>query len=477
MVDYVFSDKTGTLTLNKMDFKYSIIGNSCYKYYKNLSLSQENEAEIKNENLDSSIIIEEKLMNSKTTKFTKNFFSFEFKNLSSSNEIRYKNYSISSPSAASATTETTTSLLKLETDAALAEEYWKAIALCHECIINEESQIAGASQDDIELVSTAISQGYALQQSDDSKIIKLQISGEAKVFEVLKMLEFTSLRKRSSIIINENGVYKMYIKGADSEIEKRLGAQSRMDFRDNCFKYINYFSNLGFRTLLIGMKVLSQEEALKFERNVKEAEKLPPKLREDFLEQYYDKFEKEFHLLGAAVQEDKLQENVPSTIRDLRIANVKIWMLTGDKIETAISIGKSCQLIPSEQDANLFVVLTKDSFKRQMKDFAKEYNLSQGPAGQSKNEFYLAISGEAISDILNDDEALHMFEFVSRYAASVVCARFSPKQKADVVHKMKKLHPSKIMLSIGDGGNDVSMLLAAHIGNFSFPFFLIYFFV
>ena len=59
-----------------------------------------------------------------------------------------------------------------------------------------------------------------------------------------------------------------------------------------------------------------------------------------------------------------------------------------------------------------------------------------------------------------------MFEFVSRYASSVVCARFSPKQKADVVEKMKKLHPSEIMLSIGDGGNDVSMLLAAHIGNF-----------
>jgi len=99
MVDYVFSDKTGTLTLNKMDFKYSVIGNSCYKYYKNLPSSSEiNEADLnqlENENLDSSIIIEEKLMKSKTTKFTKNFFT-EFKSLASSNEIRYQSYKIQS---------------------------------------------------------------------------------------------------------------------------------------------------------------------------------------------------------------------------------------------------------------------------------------------------------------------------------------------------------------------------------------------
>ena len=91
-------------------------------------------------------------------------------------------------------------------------------------------------------------------------------------------------------------------------------------------------------------------------------------------EEFYDKFEKDFDLLGAAVQEDKLQDHVPSTIRDLRLANIKVWMLTGDKIETAISIAKSCQLIPAENDSNLFMVLDKESFKNQMKNFAKEYN-------------------------------------------------------------------------------------------------------
>jgi len=459
MVDYVFSDKTGTLTLNKMDFKYSIIGTSCYKYYKNLEEKIkffQNDENNQLENIDNSILMEEKLMKSKTTRFGKNYFS-EFRNIASSQEKKYPNYKVES-------TANSKIFLNLDTDALLADEYWKAIYLCHECIINENNEIAGASQDDIELVSTAISQGYILLPSEDSKIIKLKINNEEKAFPVVKMIEFSSARKRASILINDNGVYKLFIKGADSEIEKRLSSKSRKDFKETAFKYINYFSNLGYRTLLLGMKVITEEEAMKFEKKIKEAEKLSPKSRDSFLSEYYNLFERDFHLLGAAVQEDKLQENVPNTIRDLRLANIKIWMLTGDKIETAISIGKSCQLIPSDNDSNLFIVLSKESFKSQMKNFAKDFNLN---SNESRNEFYLAISGEAISDILSDEESYKMFEFVSRYASSVVCARFSPKQKADVVEKMKKLHPSKIMLSIGDGGNDVSMLLAAHIGNLS----------
>ena len=130
-------------------------------------------------------------------------------------------------------------------------------------------------------------------------------------------------------------------------------------------------------------------------------------------------------------------------------------MLTGDKIETAISIGKSCQLIPPEKDCLLLVILNKESFKNEIQKLALSDN---------KIDFFIAINGDAITEILADKEALEAFTFISKTASSVVCARFSPKQKADVVRKMKELHPQKIMLSIGDGGNDVSMILEAHIG-------------
>ena len=155
--------------------------------------------------------------------------------------------------------------------------------MCHECIINENNEIAGASQDDIELVNTANSQGYKLLQSEDSKIIKLNIDGEEKSFPVIKMIEFSSSRKRASILIKDGDLYKMYTKGADSEIVKRLGIYSRGDFLDSCYKYVNYFSTLGYRTLFIAMKIITEEEVIKFQNKMKQIEKFPPKKEKLFM--------------------------------------------------------------------------------------------------------------------------------------------------------------------------------------------------
>lgn len=459
MVDYIFTDKTGTLTLNKMDFRYCIIGNSCYKYNKDENeIKTKDQQEEKNE-FDNSLLIEENFMKAKTIRFGKNYFN-EFKMLEDSQKISFPNYRISTKS------DNNVEII-LENKASLSEEFWKAIALCHECIINENNEITGASQDDIELVRTAMSQGYNLLQSEDSKIIKLEINQKIQNFQVIKMIEFSSSRKRASILVKDGDFYKLFIKGADSEIIKRLGAESMEDFKSSCSKYVDYFSSLGYRTLFVGMKLISKDEAETFEKRIKDSEKLSTKNKEKYLDDYYNKIEKDFHLLGAVVQEDKLQDQVPSTIRDLRLANIKTWMLSGDKIETAISISKSCHLLPVDNDQNLLIVLNKETFKQEMNKLLKKTSLnSMDQKLMKKNEFYLAISGDAITEIFSDNECKPLFEYVSKNASSVICARFSPKQKADIVKKMKEIHPNKIMLSIGDGGNDVSMILEAHIGTF-----------
>lgn len=65
------------------------------------------------------------------------------------------------------------------------------------------------------------------------------------------------------------------------------------------------------------------------------------------MEETYNKIEQNIYLLGCTIVEDKLQDDVPETIKDLREANIKIWMLTGDKMNTAYNIGLSCNLISS----------------------------------------------------------------------------------------------------------------------------------
>jgi magnesium-transporting ATPase (P-type) len=97
----------------------------------------------------------------------------------------------------------------------------------------------------------------------------------------------------------------------------------------------------------MGMRVIDAEEFAEFNRQVGEAEK-DVMNRDKQLAQIYDEFEKGLVLLGATAVEDRLQDNVPATIHDLQDAGIKIWMLTGDKLETAENIGYSCKLLTKD---------------------------------------------------------------------------------------------------------------------------------
>jgi magnesium-transporting ATPase (P-type) len=112
-------------------------------------------------------------------------------------------------------------------------------------------------------------------------------------------------------------------------------------------EFLNRASLKGLRTLLMAMRVIDESEYKEFTMHVAEAEK-DVMNREKNLAKIYDKFERGLVLLGATAVEDRLQDNVPETIRDLQEAGIKIWMLTGDKLETAENIGFSCQLLQND---------------------------------------------------------------------------------------------------------------------------------
>ena len=249
----------------------------------------------------------------------------------------------------------------------------------------------------------------------------------------------------------------MFIKGADSEIIKRLNKlNGNINHLEVATHFVNYFSLRGYRTLLIGVKILEENTYKKFVFDLNEAGK-DLKTKESKTEMIYDQLEQDVYLLGSTIVEDKLQEQVPETIRDLRLAKIKIWMLTGDKFNTAKNIGLSCNLITN--DMKLLTIKGEDgeTLENFKNDFSKEIM-------NDNKKFGVIVDTIALSIILASEQYSKDFLFIAKEAESVICCRVSPLQKAEVVRAMKDFCPESVTLSIGDGGNDVSMILEAHIG-------------
>ena len=255
--------------------------------------------------------------------------------------------------------------------------------------------------------------------------------------------------------------------------------------------FVNLFSAQGYRTLFIAMRLLTEEEYEDFIYDLNKAQS-EIKNKKKKLEEVYSSIEKNLTLLGSTIVEDKLQENVPAVIKELREADIKIWMLTGDKLSTAYNIGLSCNLInkniktffiegvEKKVDDKLNVINLKEQ-EQAIINFVKEYKHFIGSFGngfmfqlnkniQKDNEnlesskFGILIDEKALLTITENSEIEKMFLDVAKDAIAVICCSVSPLQKSQVVKFMKNYDKKKITLAIGDGGNDVSMIMEAHIG-------------
>ena len=220
------------------------------------------------------------------------------------------------------------------------DEFWKAIALTNECMVSEvdgELKYSGTSPDDNELVKTANRQGYKLFNTSINK--KMVLIGEEEVsFEILHVLGFSSERKRMSIIVRDGDKIKIYCKGADIEISKRLSLKSKKSDKFQFLsKELDNFSKIGYRTLMVASRIIKESDYYSWINNIRKSEKFQKNAK--LIEKLYDIMECNFELLGGTVLEDKLQNKVPETITSLKLADIKIWVLTGDKMDTVENIG------------------------------------------------------------------------------------------------------------------------------------------
>ena len=253
-------------------------------------------------------------------------------------------------------------------------EFWTAIALTNECMIKyekDEIKYMCTSPDDLELVKTAKSQGYKLiETSVGTKTIKI---GDKKFkYEILRVLGFSSKRKRMSIIVkNEKGI-RIYIKVAYCEITKRLSKKSlKNENLQVISKGLMEFSKRGLRTLMVAFRKINEGDYKSWLKQLHKDE-LNMKKKQKLIYRLYDIIEKNLILLGGTAVEDKLQDNVPETIKEIRSAGIKMWVLTGDKLDTAENIGHSCNLISKEQKT--FVMKLQTDEQEVKKDPFQEIN-------------------------------------------------------------------------------------------------------
>ncbi len=342
----------------------------------------------------------------------------------------------------------------------------RALALCHnvtpvfenaeadDAITEADRNVGPAGQnvtyqasspDEVALVSWSEEMGLVLIDRDLTSMKLRTPSGDLLSYTILQLFPFTSESKRMGIILRDDitGEHVFYMKGAD------VVMSAIVQYNDWLEEEVDNMAREGLRTLVVAKKSLTAEQYADFEQRYNAA-KLSLANRSAQVAQVVESLERDMELLCVTGVEDKLQDNVRNTLEMLRNAGIKVWMLTGDKLETATCIAKSSRLVSKTQPIQVFKTVTTRAEAHQ------ELN-----AFRRKQDAALVIKGESLDVCLEYYE--HEFMELVAACPAVVCCRCSPEQKAQVVRLIQH-HTGKRTAAIGDGGNDVSMIQAACAG-------------
>ncbi|KAL3879260.1 hypothetical protein ACJMK2_031562 [Sinanodonta woodiana] len=340
------------------------------------------------------------------------------------------------------------------------------------------------SPDELALVKAASTYGCCLlKRSANSVTVELPAEGEVK-FQVLQVLQFDSTRKRMSIIVRHplNDDIILYTKGADAAVLSVLNKKYKVDEEmkqivQQTEEYITSYAMQGLRTLCMGKKTLRVGEYDDWCKKYKNAETAMEGREEKMLACICD-LEKDLDLLGATGIEDKLQDGVPETIFKLRQAGIKVWVLTGDKQETAIQVAYASKLIDTTQEMITINTHNSEETKALIEHHLKDIEMDKphsvrnqsarsvkSAAAEKKNEYAMVIDGVSLAFALDETDKILKKNFLklAEKCKSVVCCRATPIQKGNIV-KLVRDDQSKLTLAIGDGANDVSMIQTADVG-------------
>ncbi|TGJ82906.1 hypothetical protein E0Z10_g5870 [Xylaria hypoxylon] len=413
MVGFVFSDKTGTLTCNMMEFKQCSIGGIQYA---------EEVPEDRRATVQDGVAVG----------------IHDFKQLQEN--------------------------LKSHQTSEAIHHFLSLLATCH-TVIPERKEKGGdikyqaASPDEGALVQGAVTMGYTFIARKPRTVI-IEVGGIELEHQLLAVCEFNSTRKRMSAIYRcPDGKIRLYCKGADTVILERLNNDN--PHVEQTLLHLEEYASEGLRTLCLAMREIPEQEFREWHAMFDKAQTTVGGTRADELDKAAEIIEHDLYLLGATAIEDKLQDGVPETIHTLQEANIKVWVLTGDRQETAINIGMSSKLL--SEDMMLLIINEEDAAATRQNIQKKLEAIKNNAEGSIETDtLALVIDGKSLTFALEPDME-KMFYDLAVICKAVICCRVSPLQKALVVKLVKKFS-DEILLAIGDGANDVSMIQAAHIG-------------
>ncbi|KAL8190164.1 UNVERIFIED_CONTAM: putative phospholipid-transporting ATPase VA [Gekko kuhli] len=339
--------------------------------------------------------------------------------------------------------------------------------------VEGELRYEAESPDEAALVYAARAYDCALVgRLPDQVSIELPHLGRLN-FELLHVLGFDSIRKRMSVVVRHPLTDEINVYTKDDPRDKH-----QKKIRCKTQNFLNLYAADGLRTLCIAKKVLSKEDYACWLKSHIEAESAIDN-REELLFQSATCLETDLHLLGATGIEDRLQDGVPETIANLRKAGLKIWVLTGDKQETAINIAYACKLLDHDEEIitlnadspemcatlleqHLHCIESKFSVEKSTQNTAAKFIPLYMSSSSVNPNLGLVIDGRTLAYAL--DRALEdKFLLLARKCRSVLCCRSTPIQKGMVV-KLVRDKLKTMTLAIGDGANDVSMIQVADVG-------------
>lgn len=348
--------------------------------------------------------------------------------------------------------------------ASIIREWLTLLAVCHTVVperdeVDKDKIVYQASSPDENALVVAVKKlGFSFN-ARTPEMVFINALGKEERYEILNVLEFNSTRKRMSVIVRTpSGAIKLYCKGADNVIYDRLDKR-KQPFAKDTTKHLQRFAADGLRTLCLSVAQLTEAEYKEWLVVYNEAATAIVD-RGEKVDAACELIEKNMFLLGATAIEDKLQVGVPETIRNLANAGIKIWVLTGDKQETAINIGYSCKLLTQAMKLLICNEDSEQGVRRWLSDTCRENGF--GDAVELDEHLALIVDGPSLLHALNDN-IKEQWLSVARRCKAVICCRVSPKQKADIVRLVQQ-SVSAITLAIGDGANDVGMIQAAHVG-------------